>query len=298
MDPSPSSSSTPTAASDTNYDGIDVQQAIEAFNSLERQLSRTSSLKHTDLNADPEKANQSFILRDYLASANAANDEAGIHSHHKRVGVSWDNLEVIVPGGAGHKVCVWYLACARACICIHVLIVYVVRFTSRHSTVSSMTHCGARDLDRTLMRHRVLAAALISPHLTFPFFTEAVINFFLDPVRMLNGALRSMFSRRRKMEQESPALLGSTILHRNSGLLKPGEMCLVLGCPGAGCTTFLKVIANRRTDYAYVGGDVHYAGIDAVEMAKQYKGEVVYNQEGKKKIQPRVYPSLITYMRC
>ena len=57
-------------------------------------------------------------------------------------------------------------------------------------------------------------------------------------------------------------------------------MCLVLGCPGAGCSTFLKAVANERAGYARVSGDVRYAGIDAEEMAKLYKGEVVYNQEG------------------
>ena len=59
-------------------------------------------------------------------------------------------------------------------------------------------------------------------------------------------------------------------------------MCLVLGCPGSGCTTFLKTIANERASYAEVNGDVRYAGIDHVEMRKHYKGEVVYNQEGKR----------------
>lgn len=58
-------------------------------------------------------------------------------------------------------------------------------------------------------------------------------------------------------------------------------MCLVLGTPGAGCTTFLKTIANERKDYAAVTGDVRYAGIGSHEMAKYYKGEVVYNQEGE-----------------
>jgi len=58
-------------------------------------------------------------------------------------------------------------------------------------------------------------------------------------------------------------------------------MCLVLGCPGAGCSTFLKAIGNQRSEYAYVGGSVTYAGIDADEMAKRYKGEVVYNEEGE-----------------
>jgi ATP-binding cassette subfamily G (WHITE) protein 2 (SNQ2) len=54
-------------------------------------------------------------------------------------------------------------------------------------------------------------------------------------------------------------------------------MVLVLGCPGSGCTTFLKAIANQRDDYAKVEGDVRYAGIDASEMSKYYAGEVVYN---------------------
>ncbi|KAH9027669.1 ABC-2 type transporter-domain-containing protein [Lactarius hengduanensis] len=64
-----------------------------------------------------------------------------------------------------------------------------------------------------------------------------------------------------------------------SGLLKPGQMCLVLGTPGSGCTTFLKAVANEREGFYHVGGDVHYAGIDAQEMAKTYKGELVYNAE-------------------
>lgn len=68
-------------------------------------------------------------------------------------------------------------------------------------------------------------------------------------------------------------------LYRSSGVLKPGEMCLVLGCPGSGCTTFLKSIANQRKEYGLVSGDVRYAGINAAEMAKYYKGEVVYNRE-------------------
>jgi ABC-type multidrug transport system ATPase subunit len=59
-------------------------------------------------------------------------------------------------------------------------------------------------------------------------------------------------------------------------------MVLVLGAPGSGCTTFLKVIANERGTYANVTGDVRYAGIPHSEMLKYYNGEVVYNQEGKK----------------
>jgi len=54
----------------------------------------------------------------------------------------------------------------------------------------------------------------------------------------------------------------------------------VLGAPGSGCTTFLKVIANERSTYFNVAGNVRYAGISHSEMLKHYNGEVVYNQEG------------------
>ncbi|KAG8930788.1 hypothetical protein FRC02_003660 [Tulasnella sp. 418] len=69
------------------------------------------------------------------------------------------------------------------------------------------------------------------------------------------------------------------IIQNFNGVLKPGEMCLVLGVPGSGCSTFLKVIANERGGYLSVSGDVRYAGIGHEEMAKRYSGEVVYNQE-------------------
>ena len=66
-----------------------------------------------------------------------------------------------------------------------------------------------------------------------------------------------------------------TIIFPNSGVLKPGEMCLVLGRPGAGCSTFLKTIANQRDGYESVNGDVSYAGVGFKEMKKRYAGEVV-----------------------
>ncbi|CEQ38617.1 SPOSA6832_00050, partial [Sporobolomyces salmonicolor] len=64
------------------------------------------------------------------------------------------------------------------------------------------------------------------------------------------------------------------LLENFDGALKPGEMCLVLGRPGSGCTTFLKTITNQRGGYLGVEGDVSYGGIPAAEMAKRYRGEV------------------------
>ena len=63
-----------------------------------------------------------------------------------------------------------------------------------------------------------------------------------------------------------------TILHKTSGLLRPGEMCLVLGRPNSGCSTFLKTIANQRDGYMAVNGNVEYAGLGWKEMKKLYAG--------------------------
>ncbi|KAA8576817.1 hypothetical protein EYC84_006868 [Monilinia fructicola] len=69
------------------------------------------------------------------------------------------------------------------------------------------------------------------------------------------------------------------ILKDFRGVVKPGEMVLVLGRPGSGCTTFLKVIANQRFGYTGVDGEVLYGPFDAHEFSKKYRGEAVYNQE-------------------
>ena len=44
--------------------------------------------------------------------------------------------------------------------------------------------------------------------------------------------------------RHKPAL--TSILESSSGSVRPGEMLLVLGRPGSGCTTLLKMLANKR----------------------------------------------------
>ncbi|PWY91900.1 ABC transporter [Aspergillus sclerotioniger CBS 115572] len=70
-----------------------------------------------------------------------------------------------------------------------------------------------------------------------------------------------------------------TILDDFNGCVRPGEMLLVLGRPGSGCSTFLKVIGNQRSGYKSVEGDVRYGGADAEIMADKYRSEVLYNPE-------------------
>jgi ATP-binding cassette, subfamily G (WHITE), member 2, SNQ2 len=69
------------------------------------------------------------------------------------------------------------------------------------------------------------------------------------------------------------------LLTNFNGCVRPGEMLLVLGAPGAGCSTFLKVLGNQRFGYEAVEGEVTYGGTDAKKMAKDYRGEVLYNPE-------------------
>jgi ABC-type multidrug transport system ATPase subunit len=70
-----------------------------------------------------------------------------------------------------------------------------------------------------------------------------------------------------------------TLLHNFNGIVQPGEMCLVLGRPGSGCSTFLKTISNEREGYLDIGGRVEYEGIEATEFKKVYRGEAAYNPE-------------------
>ncbi|SCZ91281.1 BZ3500_MvSof-1268-A1-R1_Chr1-2g01305 [Microbotryum saponariae] len=98
-------------------------------------------------------------------------------------------------------------------------------------------------------------------------FPDAIKEFVLSPVFMV--------LKHTKMFKSAP----KNLLHSFDGFVRPGEMCLVLGRPGSGCSTFLKTIANQRGGYLGVEGDVSYGGIPASEMGERYKGEVVYNQE-------------------
>ncbi|KAJ5896051.1 ABC multidrug transporter atrF [Penicillium subrubescens] len=69
------------------------------------------------------------------------------------------------------------------------------------------------------------------------------------------------------------------LIHDFSGAVREGEMMLVLGRPGAGCTTFLKAIANDRGAFAAVEGEVSYGGLSAEDQNKYFRGEVNYNPE-------------------
>ncbi|KAK5728106.1 hypothetical protein LTR17_012206 [Elasticomyces elasticus] len=70
------------------------------------------------------------------------------------------------------------------------------------------------------------------------------------------------------------------ILRNFDGLLRSGEMLMVLGRPGSGCSTLLKSITGELHGLNLEDGSiVHYNGISQQQMLKEFKGEVVYNTE-------------------
>ena len=109
-------SQTPTLHEETPSSSVDVQQAERAFHRLEREASRASEgalrvlSTEKENNAeklDLEKAEYTsdekpFDLKEYLSASNDAHVQAGVK--HKHVGVTWEDLQVDVIGGANYKV--------------------------------------------------------------------------------------------------------------------------------------------------------------------------------------------------
>ncbi|KAJ5365460.1 multidrug resistance protein CDR1 [Penicillium concentricum] len=63
-----------------------------------------------------------------------------------------------------------------------------------------------------------------------------------------------------------------------SGQVRPGEMLLVLGRPGSGCTSLLKILSNQREEFEAVEGDVHFGSLGSTE-ARELRNYIVMNTE-------------------
>ncbi|KAL8279483.1 hypothetical protein RQP46_008045 [Phenoliferia psychrophenolica] len=70
------------------------------------------------------------------------------------------------------------------------------------------------------------------------------------------------------------------ILRDFEGLVESGEMLIVLGRPGSGCSTLLKTIAGETHGfYLEEGSNLQYQGIPMETMQHDFRGEVIYNAE-------------------
>jgi ATP-binding cassette subfamily G (WHITE) protein 2 (PDR) len=71
-----------------------------------------------------------------------------------------------------------------------------------------------------------------------------------------------------------------TILHGLNGLMRSGDLLLVLGRPGSGCSTFLKVLCGYLDGLDVdAASEIQYRGIPFATMMRHHRGEAVYNQE-------------------
>ncbi|KAK6464612.1 ABC-2 type transporter-domain-containing protein [Scheffersomyces coipomensis] len=97
---------------------------------------------------------------------------------------------------------------------------------------------------------------------------QTIPDLFLGPFK----GIKSLISNRKTPTKK--------IIHNINGLAKSGEMVLVLGRPGSGCSTLLKSLSGTDFDlYTGFEGDVQYDGIPQPEMLKNFKSDIIYNPE-------------------
>lgn len=98
-------------------------------------------------------------------------------------------------------------------------------------------------------------------------YQKTVGNF---PLQLIGLARKVMKSGQRRID----------ILRHFDGLIRAGEMLVVLGPPGSGCSTFLKTLTGETHGYVVdEGSHVNYQGISYQEMHKSFRGEAIYTAE-------------------
>ncbi|KAE8361546.1 ABC multidrug transporter [Aspergillus caelatus] len=99
-------------------------------------------------------------------------------------------------------------------------------------------------------------------------YQKTVGNIFLDAVSLV----RDLFG--------SPRQSKVNILHGLEGVLHSGEMLMVLGPPGSGCSTFLRAISGETHGF-HLNKDsyLNYEGVRPQELHSHCRGEAIYAAE-------------------
>ncbi|KAF2791984.1 putative multidrug resistance ABC transporter [Melanomma pulvis-pyrius CBS 109.77] len=98
-------------------------------------------------------------------------------------------------------------------------------------------------------------------------YQKSVGNVWLETIGL---ARKIMGHRQRKIE----------ILQSLDGLVEAGEMLVVLGPPGSGCSTFLKTITGETHGFFVdQSSNLNFQGVSAQQMAKDFRGEAIYTAE-------------------
>lgn len=92
------------------------------------------------------------------------------------------------------------------------------------------------------------------------------------PMKLASNVLHSM----RKLDPASTF----DILKPMDAIMKPGEVTVVLGRPGSGCSTLLKTIATNTYGFHIdKKSKISYDGISPTEIQKHFRGSVAYSAE-------------------
>jgi ABC-type multidrug transport system ATPase subunit len=62
-------------------------------------------------------------------------------------------------------------------------------------------------------------------------------------------------------------------------VIDPQTQLLVLGRPGAGCTSLLRVLSNQRESFDEVEGEVRFGNTDH-KHARRFRQQIILNTEG------------------
>ncbi|KAM0267314.1 hypothetical protein ACHAPA_006094 [Fusarium lateritium] len=97
---------------------------------------------------------------------------------------------------------------------------------------------------------------------------KTFVDYPIDAVKFVVGLLGGGSKRR------------VDILRNFEGVVEQGELLLVLGPPGSGCSTFLKTIAGETAGLE-VSPDsyMNFRGIDESHIRSSFRGDVLYNAE-------------------
>lgn len=98
-------------------------------------------------------------------------------------------------------------------------------------------------------------------------FQKDVGNIWLD----VAASIRGLFGANNKRRID--------ILRQFDGVVNSGEMLVVLGPPGSGCSTFLKTISGEMNGIYVDDAYLNYNGVSAKEMHRDHRGECIYTAE-------------------
>jgi len=94
------------------------------------------------------------------------------------------------------------------------------------------------------------------------------------------GVILSAASKIKRLFHDNGTRSQKQILRGFEGVIDKGEMLLVLGQPGSGCSTLLKTLAGETAGLRVSSdAEINFRGIDLKTIRKVLRGDVLYNAE-------------------